>query len=95
MNHRHGIALQPESDTQARAIAGDGVVGFRDGLQPQILKKYLVTEPNEVETLVRKLMRIEHGAAAEAFPQNPDMAAGNRHHHMRESTTPMSVRSMR
>ena len=35
-----------------------------------------------METLVLELTRIEHGAAAEAFPQDADIAARNRHHHV-------------
>src|SRR4029077_4071764 len=81
VDHGHGVALQPKPDNegrgQAHAVAGDGVVGLRDGLQPQIVQKYLVPGPNEVEPLVLELARIEHGAAAEAFPQHAHMAARN------------------
>src|SRR4029079_10037825 len=79
MDHGHGVALQPKSDDQGRiethAVAGDGVVGVGDGLQPQIVEKDLVPGPDQVEALILKLARIEHGAAAEAFPQHADMAA--------------------
>src|SRR5262249_42899599 len=38
---------------------------------------------NEIETLTLKLTRVEHSAAAETFPQDTDLAAGNRYHHVR------------
>ena len=41
-----------------------------------------------MEPLVLELARIEHGAAAEAFPQHPHMAAWNGHRHVREEHDP-------
>src|SRR5262249_11265907 len=34
-------------------------------------------------TLILQPPRVEHGAAAKAFPQDADVAAGNRYHHVR------------
>src|SRR5262249_19936703 len=51
--------------------------------QPQIVQKYSVPGQNEIETLTLKLTRVEHSAAAETFPQDTDVAAGNRYHHVR------------
>jgi len=68
---------------QAHAVAGDGVVGLGKGLQPEVVQKYSVPGQNEIETLTLKLTRVEHSAAAKAFPQDTDLAAGNRYHHVR------------
>src|SRR5262245_46499144 len=87
VQHGHRIALQPKPDDdccrQAHAVAGDGVVTLRKGLQPQVVQKYSVPGQNEIETLTLKLARVEHSAAAKAFPQDADLAAGNRYHHVR------------
>src|SRR5262249_17573030 len=53
------------------------------GLQPEIVQKHSVPGQNEIETLTLKLTRVEHSAAAKAFPQDADLAAGNRYHHVR------------
>ena len=99
VEHGHRVALQPKSDnecrSQAHAVAGDGVVGLREGLQPQIVQKYLVPGPNEMETLILELARIEHGAAAEAFPQHADMAARNGYRDMGEEHDATSVTTIR
>src|SRR5262249_50443352 len=79
--------LEPKADddcwSQAHAVAGDGVVGLGKGLQPQIVQKYFVPGQNEIETFILQLTRVEHRAAAKTFPQDTDLAAGNRYHHVR------------
>ena len=86
MDHRDRVALQPEADDDCRgqthAVAGDGVVGFGERLQPQVIQKYSVPRQNEVEALILQPARIEHGAAPKAFPQHADIAAGNGDHHV-------------
>jgi hypothetical protein len=68
------VALQSKPGVdrrrQAHAVAGDGVVSLRDGLQPQIVHEQFVPRPNEVEALVLQLPWIEHGTPAEAFPED-------------------------
>src|SRR5215831_7686647 len=87
VEHGDRVALQPKPDidccSQAHAVAGDGIVGLGKGLQSQVVQKDLVPGQNEIETLILQQPRVEHGAAAKAFPQDTDLAAGNRYHHVR------------
>ena len=80
--------LQSKPDIDRRieihAVAGDGVVCLRQRLHPQVIEKDFVPRPKEVDALVLQLAWVEHGAAAETFPQDSDLAAGNRNHHVRE-----------
>src|SRR5262249_3970214 len=50
VQHGHCIALEPEPEndccSRAHAVAGDGVVGLRKGLQSQVVQKYLVPKPS-------------------------------------------------
>ena len=87
VQHGHGIALQakPHDDrcVQVHAVAGDGVVGLGDGLQPQVVQKHLVPGRDEIKTLVLQEPRVEHGAVAEPLPQHADIAAGHGDDHVR------------
>src|SRR6266403_5816486 len=76
---RNLYSPEPDNDCrrQAHAVAGDGVVGLRKGLQSQVVQKYLVPGQNEIETLILQPPRVEHRAAAKTFPQDSDVAAGN------------------
>src|SRR5262249_44263930 len=81
VQHGDGIALQavPHDDRcrQVHAVAGDGVVGFGEGLQPQVVQKNAVPGRNEIEALVLEEPRVQHRALAETLPQNTDVAAGD------------------
>ncbi len=87
VQHRHRVALQAKADddrcVQIHAVARDGVEGFGEGLQPQVVQKHLIPGRNEIEALVFQQPRIEHGAVAEALPQNADVAAGDGDDHVR------------
>src|SRR5262245_5638102 len=56
---------------------------LRKGLQPQVVQKHPIPRQNEIETLILQLTRVEHSAAAKPFPQDADLAAGNRYDHVR------------
>src|SRR5262249_24868896 len=45
-----------------------------------------------IETLILQPPRVEHRAAAKAFPQDADIAAGNRYHHVRVEHDPHECR---
>src|SRR5262249_33642427 len=86
VEHGDRVALQPKPDidccSQAHAVAGDGVVGLRKGLQPRVVKKPSIQGKNEIEPLILHLTRVEHSAAAKAFPQDTDLAAGTLYSHV-------------
>jgi len=63
-------------------------VGLGKGLQSQVVQKHPIPGRNEIETFILQLTRVEHRAAAKAFPQDADLAAGNRYHHVRVEHDP-------
>ena len=87
MQLRNGIVLQSKPDidpgNHIHAVLGDGSVGVGARLQPKVIQEHLVPRRDDAEALLFQLPRIEHSAAAEAQPEDADVAARNVDHHVR------------